>query len=62
MRNNMTPLEKAEQKQKFPRCAECAKAKRIGRILYCTVDGKIILPRFYNECLCRGERLKWVQT
>ena len=54
----LTPLEKAEQKQKYPPCAECPKSKRIGKILYCSVDGRIIMPQFEDICCCKGKKLK----
>lgn len=61
MKRKMTPLEIAEQRQKqrkkCPPCSECHNSKKIDNVLYCKVDGKIILPRFYNACCCHGEKL-----
>lgn len=49
----MTPLEKAKAKETA--CIKCEKAERVNGVLYCTVNGKIIMPRFYDTCLCRGK-------
>lgn len=55
----MTPLEKVLAKQNEPKpCGECPKSQRVNNVLYCTVSGKIILPRFEHICLCKGERLR----
>ena len=53
----MTPLEKAKAKQKEISCAPCPKSERVNGVLYCGVNGKIILPRFENISVCRGQRL-----
>lgn len=56
----MTPLEKAKQKAKKNKeaCCNCKKSERVGNLLYCTVNGKIIMPRFESMCLCRGKLRK----
>ena len=53
----MTPLEKAKAKESQPKpCGECPKSERVNGVLYCSVSGKIIMPRFEHICLCRGKR------
>lgn len=63
----MTPLEiakasllKEEEEKENPKppCVECPKSERVKDILYCGVDGKIILPRFEDICCCLGKKLK----
>ena len=53
----MTPLERAKQKAKKDKeaCYNCEKSERVNGVLYCTVNGKIIMPRFADMCLCRGK-------
>lgn len=53
----MTPLERAKQKAKKDKeaCCNCEKSERVNGVLYCTVNGKIIMPRFEDMCLCRGK-------
>lgn len=53
----MTPYELAKDKEKQPKpCGKCEKSERINEVLYCTVSGKIILPRFENLSICNGKR------
>ena len=55
----MTALEKAKARKAIQKpCKECRKSERVNSVLYCQVSGKIIMPRFEDMCLCRGERLK----
>jgi hypothetical protein len=55
----MTPLEKARLRAKEPpACKDCPESERVGNVLYCTISGKMILPRFEHISLCRGERRK----
>lgn len=52
----MTPYEKAKKHESEPKpCCECEKSERVGNALYCTVNGKMILPRFEDLCICRGK-------
>lgn len=51
----MTALEKAKKAAQEPTpCKDCPKSERVNNALYCTVNGKMILPRFEDLCLCRG--------
>ena len=63
----MTPLEiakanllKEEEEKENPKppCAECPKIERVKDLLFCGVDGKIIMPRFEHICCCLGKKLK----
>lgn len=54
----MTPLERAKAKEKNKPCKDCEKAEIVNGALYCSVSGKIILPRFAGVQACRGKRLK----
>lgn len=55
----MTPLEKARLRAKEPpACKDRPESERVGKVLYCKISGKMILPRFEHLSLCRGERLK----
>lgn len=55
----MTPLQMARIREKEPKpCKDCEKSVRIKNILYCELDGKIILPMFESISICRGERLR----
>ena len=63
----MTPLEiaranllKEEEEKENPKppCAECPKSERVKDLLFCGVDGKIIMPRFEHICCCLGKKLK----
>lgn len=49
----MTPLEKAKAKEKT--CRTCEKSERVGNLLYCGTDGKIIMPMFEDIQCCRGK-------
>lgn len=53
----MTPFEKAKQKAKLNEtaCKNCEKSERVNGVLYCTANGKIIMSRFEDMCLCRGK-------
>lgn len=44
-----------KEKAKEITCGKCEKAERVNGILYCSASGKIIMPRFYDICLCRGK-------
>lgn len=48
----MNLLEKAKQKAKKDKeaCYNCEKSERVNGVLYCTVNGKIIMPRFADMC------------
>lgn len=50
----MTPLEKAREMT----CRKCQKMEVVGKIAYCSVSGKMLLPSLLDTCVCRGERLK----
>lgn len=50
----MTPLEKAKKMN----CRKCPKMEVVGKIAYCSVNGKILLPSLLDTCVCKGERLK----
>lgn len=54
----MTPLEKAKQKANKDKeaCCNCEKSERVNGVLYCGVNGKIIMPRFEDMCLCGNKR------
>ena len=54
----MTPLEKAKEKAKEMTCRKCPKMEVVGKIAYCSVNGKILLPSLLDMCVCHGERLK----
>lgn len=55
----MTPLEKARLRAKEPpACKDCPESERVGRVLYCKITGKIILPQYEHISMCRGERLR----
>ena len=54
----MTALERAKknnQPQEPRPCRECELSERYGNALYCTVNGKMILPQHEELCLCRGK-------
>lgn len=52
----MTALEKAKKAVQEPTpCKDCHKSERVNGTLYCTINGKMILPRFEELCLCRGK-------
>ena len=54
----MTALEKAKKRQQEPKpCKECPKSERVNNALYCTVNGKLIMPRFEDLCLCHRKLL-----
>lgn len=50
----MTPLEKAKELT----CSKCQKMEVVGKIAYCSVSGKILLPSLLDICVCNEERLK----
>jgi hypothetical protein len=55
----MPPLEKARLRAKEPpACKDCPESERVGKVLYCKISGKMILPQYENISCCRGERLK----
>lgn len=52
----MTALEKAKKAAQEPKsCKNCDKSARVNGALYCSVNGKLILPQFEDLCLCRGK-------
>ena len=54
----MTALERAKKNNQPPElkpCRECENSERVGEGLFCKVNGKLILPRFEELCLCRGK-------
>ena len=51
-------MKKAKEKQQAPKpCKKCPKSKRVDGDLYCTVNGKKIMPQFEDLCLCHGKLL-----
>ena len=50
-------MKKAKVKQPKP-CKKCPKSKRTDGDLYCTVNGKKIMPQFEDLCLCHGKLLE----
>ena len=58
----MPALEKALQQQEHPPCGKCPNAVPIGKVMYCKVDGRIIMPQFYNVCCCRGKKQKGISN
>lgn len=55
-----TPLEMARTRHQEnllnPPCKDCSKSERVDGILYCSVSGKIILPRYEIISCCNGRR------
>ena len=51
-------MKNAKKIQQEPKpCKKCPKSKRIDGDLYCTVNGKKIMPQFEDLCLCHGKLL-----
>lgn len=51
----MTPFEKAKSHETT--CKNCEKSERVNGVLYCTANGKIIMPSFEDMCLCIGYKV-----
>lgn len=52
-------MKKSKEKQQEPKpCKKCPKSKRTDGALYCTVNGKKIMPQFEDLCLCHGKLLE----
>lgn len=55
----MTALERAKAAAQEPKtCKDCPKSERFNGALYCTVNGKLIMPQFEDLCLCHGKLLE----
>ena len=52
-----TAIERPEQVDEQKPCRKCTNSERREDGLYCKANGKLILPKFEDLCLCRG-RLK----
>ena len=58
----MTAMECDVRQQEMLPCGKCPNAAPLGKVKYCKVDGRIILPRSYNVCCCRGEKQKGIHN
>lgn len=50
--------DKIREEDKTPPCNKCKQSERVGKILFCQISGKIILPMFEDISCCHGKYLE----